>query len=84
MWRRYRTLSETSGSRGLCVDEKRRIQTLEGSQVMLPLRLGYGKGVTQDTIRNGTTLFAALDVATGKLLAQCKHRRRHPEFLPFR
>ena len=62
----------------LCVDETRQIQALERTQPMLPLGLGYVEGVTHDTTHNGTTtLFAALDVATGKVLAQCKHRHRH-------
>ena len=54
----------------LCVDEKTQIQAVERTQPMLPLGLGTVEGVTHDTIRNGTTtLFAALDVATGKVLA---------------
>ena len=66
----------------LCVEEKTQIQALERTQPMLPLGLGYVEGVTHDYIRNGrTTLFAALDVGTGKVLAQCKHRHRHQEFL---
>jgi len=60
------------------------IQALERTQPMPPLGLGYVEGVTHDYVRNGaTTLFAALDVATGKVLAQCKHRRRHREFVSF-
>ncbi len=54
----------------LCVDEKMQIQALERTQPMLPLGLGYVEGVTHETIRNGaTTLFAALNIATGKMLA---------------
>jgi putative transposase len=46
--------------------------------------LGYVEGVTHDYIRHGTTtLFAALDVATGEVLTQCKPRHRHQEFLGF-
>lgn len=68
----------------LCVDEKSQIQALDRTQPMLPLGLGYVEGVTHDYIRHGTTtLFAALDVATGKVLAQCKRRHRHQEFLQF-
>ena len=68
----------------LCVDEKSQIQALERTQPLLPLGLGYVEGVTHDYKRNGTTtLFAALDVATGKVLAQCKSRHRHQEFLQF-
>jgi hypothetical protein len=44
--------------------------------------LGYVEGVTSDYIRQGiTTLFAALDVATGEVLPQCKPRYRHQDFL---
>ena len=47
--------------------------------------LGYVEGVTHDYVRHGTTtLFAALDIATGEVLAQCKRRHRHQEFLAFR
>lgn len=68
----------------LCVDEKSQTQALERTQPMLPLGLGYVEGVTHDYIRHGTTtLFAALDVATGQVLTQCKPRHRHQEFLQF-
>jgi len=68
----------------LCVDEKSQIQALERTQPMLPLGLGYVEGVTHGYLRHGTTtLFAALDVATGQVLAQCKPRHRHQEFLAF-
>jgi putative transposase len=68
----------------LCVDEKSQVQALERSQPLLPLGLGYAEGVTHDYKRHGTTtLFAALDVATGEVLAQCKPRHRHQEFLQF-
>ncbi len=53
----------------LCVDEKSQVQALERSQPLLPLGLGYAEGVTHDYKRHGTTtLFAALDVATGEVL----------------
>jgi transposase len=46
--------------------------------------LGYVEGVTHDYVRHGTaTLFAALDVATGTVFAECKARHRHQEFLNF-
>ncbi len=62
----------------LCVDEKS--QTL----ALLPMGLRYVEGAMHDYVRNGTmTLFAALDVATGKVIAQCSHRHRHQEFLRF-
>ena len=68
----------------LCVDEKSQIQALERTQPLLPLGLGYVEGVTHGYIRHGTTtLFAALDVATGRVLAQCRPRHRHQEFLGF-
>jgi len=48
------------------------------------LGLGYAEGVTHDYIRHGTTtLFAALDVATGQVITQCKPRHRHQEYLSF-
>ena len=46
--------------------------------------LGYVEGVTRDYVRNGTTtLFAALDIATGTVFTECKPRHRHQEFLAF-
>ena len=68
----------------LCVDEKTQIQALERTQAILPLGLGYAEGVTHDYIRHGTTtLFAALDIANGQVIAQCRQRHRHQEFLSF-
>ena len=68
----------------LCVDEKSQIQTLDRTQPLLPLGLGYVEGVTHDYVRHGTaTLFAALDVASGHVLTQTKRRHRHQEFLQF-
>jgi putative transposase len=68
----------------LCVDEKSQIQALDRTQPMLPLGLGYAEGVTHDYIRHGTTtLFAALDIASGMVIDQCKPRHRHQEFLQF-
>lgn len=68
----------------LCVDEKSQCQALERSQPSLPLGLGYLEGFTHDYVRHGTTnLFAALDIANGKVLTQCKKRHRHQEFLQF-
>lgn len=68
----------------LCVDEKSQVQALERTQPMLPLGLGYVEGVTHDYVRHGTTtLFAALDVASGEVVTQCKPRHRHQEFLAF-
>jgi len=68
----------------LCVDEKSQIQALDRTQPMLPMGLGYVEGVTHDYIRHGTmTLFAALDVVNGGVIAQTKHRHRHQEYLGF-
>jgi putative transposase len=68
----------------LCVDEKSQCQALERTQPMLPMGLGYVEGVTHDYKRHGTTtLFAALNVLTGEVLADCKARHRHQEFLAF-
>ena len=68
----------------LCVDEKSQIQALQRSQPVLPMGLGYVEGVTHDSWRHGTTtLFAALEVATGTVITDCKTRHRHQEFLGF-
>lgn len=68
----------------LCVDEKSQCQALERTQPMLPMGLGYVEGVTHDYKRHGTTtLFAALNVVNGAVLARCKPRHRHQEFLDF-
>jgi len=68
----------------LCVDEKSQIQALDRTQPLLPMGLGYVQGVTHDYVRHGTTtLFAALDIATGQVLTRCKHRHRHQEYLGF-
>lgn len=68
----------------LCVDEKSQIQALNRTQPVLPMGLGYAEGITHDYVRNGTTtLFAALDIATGTVFTECKPRHRHQEFLSF-
>jgi putative transposase len=68
----------------LCVDEKSQIQALDRTQPLLPLGLGYVEGVTHGYLRHGTTtLFAALDIASGRVLTECQHRHRHQEFLRF-
>jgi len=67
-----------------CVDEKSQCQALERTQPRLPLEFGYAERYTHDYIRHGTlTLFAALEVATGSVLAQQKKRRCHQAFLQF-
>ena len=68
----------------LCVDEKSQIQVLNRTQPVLPMGLGYVEGITHDYVRHGTTtLFAALNVATGEVLTACKRRHRHQEYLNF-
>jgi hypothetical protein len=64
------------------VDEKSQIQTLDRTWPMLPLKKGRCGTITHDYVRNGTTtLFAALDVAEGRLIGMCLPRRhRHPRF----
>jgi transposase len=68
----------------LCVDEKSQIQALDRSQPLLPMRPGQIERRTHDYKRCGTTsLFAALDVKSGQVLASCKKRHRSQEFRSF-
>jgi transposase len=68
----------------LCVDEKSQVQALDRTQPLLPLRPGQAERRTHDYVRHGTTsLFAALDVATGRIIGKCHRRHRHQEFLKF-
>ena len=68
----------------LCVDEKSQVQALNRSQPLLPLMPGRAERRTATYERHGTTaLFAALDVATGKVIGQCRRRHRAAEFLQF-
>jgi transposase len=68
----------------LCVDEKSQIQALDRTQPILPLAPGVPERRTHDYMRHGTTtLFAALDVATGKVIGQMHRRHRASEFLGF-
>ena len=68
----------------LCVDEKSQIQALDRTAPVLPLRPGLPERATHDYVRHGTTtLFAALEVATGKVTEACYERHRHDEFLLF-
>ena len=68
----------------LCVDEKTQIQALDRTQPLLPLRPGQIERQTHDYTRHGTTnLFAALDVASGKVITECYRRHRHQEMLRF-
>lgn len=68
----------------LCIDEKSQIQALERSQPLLPMKPGQPERRTSDYFRHGTTtLFAALDIKTGKVYADCYQRHTHKEFLTF-
>ena len=68
----------------LCCDEKSQIQALNRTQKTLPMQPGHAEQRTHDYVRHGTTtLFAALEIATGRITAVCKNRHRHQEFLAF-
>src|SRR5438067_8678772 len=61
----------------LCVDEKSQVQALDRTRPVLPLRPGLAERQTHDYIRHGTTsLFAALEVATGQVIGKCQRRHR--------
>ena len=78
-------LDPPAGAVVVSVDEKSQIQALDRTQPILPLRQGIPEQQTHDYIRNGTTsLFAALEVATGKVTADaCYPRHTNDEFLAF-
>jgi transposase len=68
----------------LCVDEKSQIQALNRTQPVLPMWPGLPTRMTHDYTRHGTTsLFAALEVASGKVHGRCYRRHRHLEFIAF-
>jgi transposase len=68
----------------LCVDEKSQIQALDRTQPLLPLAPGLPERRTHDYARHGTTtLFAALDIATGEVIGELHRRHRSAEFLQF-
>jgi len=68
----------------LCVDEKSQIQALNRTQKVVPMQPGHAEQRTHDYVRHGTTtVFAALEVATGQVTGLCKTRHRHQEFLGF-
>ena len=68
----------------LCVDEKSQIQALDRTQPSLPMFPGRAGTLTHDYKRNGTTtLFGALNMLDGRIIAQCLPRHRHQEFLKF-
>jgi transposase len=68
----------------LCCDEKSQVQALDRTQPGLPLKKGRAATMTHDYKRHGTTtLFAALNVLDGKVIAQCQPHHRHSEWLTF-
>ena len=68
----------------LCVDEKSQIQALDREQPVLPMMPGVAERRTHNYVRHGTTsLFAALDIATGAVIGKCYKRHRASEFLDF-
>ena len=68
----------------LCIDEKSQIQALDRTQPGLPLKKGRSGTWTHDYVRHGTTtLFAALNAASGKVSGECYPRHRHQEFIKF-
>jgi transposase len=68
----------------LCVGEKSQVQALDRTQPLLPMTPGQAERHTHDYVRHGTTsLFAALNVATGEVIGKCHRRHRHQEFLRF-
>jgi hypothetical protein len=68
----------------LCVDEKSQIQALDRRQPVLPMVFGLPERATPTNVRHGTTtLFAALDVATGKVIGECYPKHRSSEFRRF-
>jgi transposase len=68
----------------LCVDEKSQIQALDRTQPLLPLRPGHAERRTHDYVRHGTSsLFAALNVKTGKVIGEVHRRHRALEFKKF-
>lgn len=68
----------------LCVDEKSQIQALDREQPVLPMAPGVAERRTHTYVRHGTTsLFAALDIATGAVIGKCYKRHRATEFLDF-
>lgn len=68
----------------VCIDEKSQIQALDRTAPILPIRPGLPEKATHDFVRHGiATLFAALEVATGKVTDACHPRHTHAEFLAF-
>ena len=83
-WNRLCLLSQALTLACLCVDEKSQIQALDRTQPVLPLRPGVPRRQTHDYKRNGTTsLFAALNTATGEVIGKCYRGHRSVEFKRF-
>src|SRR4051794_40429369 len=77
-------LDPPEGALVLCVDEKTQIQALDRTQPTLPIKPGKAARMTHDYKRNGTTsLYAALEIATGEVTGACYPQHRHHEFLTF-
>ncbi len=77
-------LDPPKGALVLCVDEKTQIQALDRTQPTLPIKPGKAQRMTHDYKRNGTTsLYAALEIATGEATGSCYPQHRHQEFLAF-
>jgi transposase len=77
-------LNPPDGALVLCVDEKSQIQALDRTAPVLPLRPGLPERRTHDYVRHGTTnLYAALDVASGQVIADMTERHRAQEFRRF-
>jgi transposase len=77
-------LDPPDGALVVCVDEKTQIQALDRTQPLLPLRPGLPERRTHDYVRHGTTnLYAALEIASGQVVGECRPRHRHQEFLAF-
>ncbi len=77
-------LDPPEGALVLCVDEKTQIQALDRTQATLPMKAGKAAPMTHDYKRNGTTsLYAALEVASGEVTGECYPRHRHQESSPF-
>src|SRR3954465_7149970 len=77
-------MAPPEGALVLCVDEKTQIQALDRTQPTLPMKAGKAARMTHDYKRNGTTsLYAALEIATGEITGACYRQHRHQEFLAF-
>ena len=77
-------LAPPKGALVLCVDEKTQIQALDRTQPTLAIKPGKAARMTHDDKRNGTTsLYAALEIATGEVIGSCYPHHTHPEFLAF-